>query len=367
MNREMHICTIASGHNFAIYAATLLVSILENSDKDDFFIFHIITADISEDDKNKIIELKNIKNCDIIFHYITNIEKYKKWVNDSNGCVLERWSYHIFFKLEIMNVLSDLDKVLFLDADTIVLRNLRDIFKIDIENYYIATVCGIELSVINYIGEEGYIIKNGHSTVEKFKENMHINNDPLIHKNVNHKDVSTWLNTGFMYMNLKSLRNILNEHEIEIFIKKCINNGVIFSDEHILNYFIDGNKILKLNDKYHMINAIWLRNEHSDFYIAHFTGGKLLEIDWTYLPKNKNQIYLKALKYFSKTLWFKEDPIYYINMLLEEKSNYYEKLFDIKLFAIIDMIVWFIPFKKKRDEIRKKMVDKIKNIKYLIN
>lgn len=364
MNREMHICTIASGHNFAIYAATLLVSILENSDKDDFFIFHIITADISEDDKNKIIELKNIKNCDIIFHYITNIEKYKKWVNDSNGCVLERWSYHIFFKLEIMNVLSDLDKVLFLDADTIALRNLKDIFKIDIENYCIAGVIGTEISVINYIGEEGYIIKNGHSTVEKFKENMHINNDSSIQRNVKHKNVETWFSTGFMYMNLKYLRNILNENKIEELITNCINSGEIFGDEVIFNYFIEDDKILKLNDNYHVTNAIWLKEDCLDIYVAHFAP-KMFNL--FNMPKTKNQIYLKALKYFSKTLWFKEDPIYYINMLLEEKSNYYEKLFDIKLFAIIDMIVWFIPFKKKRDEIRKKMVDKIKNIKYLIN
>ena len=76
MNETMNICLI-SDNNFVNYLATLIVSILKNSNDEDQFHFHIIEVDITDENKSKIIQLKEIKNCEISFYKSTNIEKYK--------------------------------------------------------------------------------------------------------------------------------------------------------------------------------------------------------------------------------------------------------------------------------------------------
>ena len=73
----MNICLI-SDNNFVNYLSTLIVSILKNSNDEDRFHFHIIEVDITEENKSKIMQLKEIKECEISFYKSTNIEKYKK-------------------------------------------------------------------------------------------------------------------------------------------------------------------------------------------------------------------------------------------------------------------------------------------------
>ena len=51
----MNICMIANGHDYVIELAILIVSILQNSDEEDNFYFHIITEYMDELDKNKLI------------------------------------------------------------------------------------------------------------------------------------------------------------------------------------------------------------------------------------------------------------------------------------------------------------------------
>ena len=61
MQETMNICLI-SDNNFVNYLAALIVSILKNSNEEDKFHFHIIEVDITDENKSKIIQLKEIKN-----------------------------------------------------------------------------------------------------------------------------------------------------------------------------------------------------------------------------------------------------------------------------------------------------------------
>ena len=136
MNETMNICLI-SDNNFVNYLSTLIVSILKNSNDEDQFHFHIIEVDITDENKSKIMQLKEIKNCEISFYKSTNIEKYKN-ISDTikSKHTWHSWHYSVFFKLDIPFLFKNLDKILFLDTDTIVIENINDIFSFDISNYY---------------------------------------------------------------------------------------------------------------------------------------------------------------------------------------------------------------------------------------
>ena len=133
----MNICLIAD-NNYSQYLATFIVSVLKNANNEDDFFFHVIEEDISEENKNKLLLLKEIKNFEIKFYKPINIEKYKKWVeelrviNPSYG-----WNYKIFIKLDIPFIFQSLDNILYLDIDQIVLSRIDKYFKFDMSNYYL--------------------------------------------------------------------------------------------------------------------------------------------------------------------------------------------------------------------------------------
>lgn len=138
MNEIMNICLI-SDNNFVNYLSTLIVSILKNSNDEDRFHFHIIEVDITEENKSKIMQLKEIKECEISFYKSTNIEKYKNISNIiKSKHTWHSWHYSVFLKLDIPFLFQKLDKILLLDADSIILDNIYDIYNSDISNLYCA-------------------------------------------------------------------------------------------------------------------------------------------------------------------------------------------------------------------------------------
>lgn len=354
MNNKNNVCFIANGNRYIIECATVIVSILMNSEENENFVFHIISEDITENDKNKFIQLKEIKDFDIYF-YKPNVEKYKKWVEDSKGKILKGWSHHVFLKLEIMNVLKDIDKVLFLDSDTIVLKSLKDIFNINIDNYYIIAAES-DIDVVKYVREyDGYrkLGINGKN-VKNHLEKAHQSID-LMMKNIDilDKKSNEWVNTGFMYMNLKLLREVITEKSMDNYFFKLINSDItIFSDEAFFNYLIPNNKIFRVSSSYNAIMAIWRKEEYCDVHVAHFLGGTLLSSTniWSkVMPEEKNSILLSAWKYLMYTPWFKENPFYFIDLF----SRYNTNRLEYRINKIADILVWLIPIKKLRDKVRK--------------
>ena len=354
MINKNNICFVANGNKYIIEYGIVIVSILINSESDERFIFHIISEDITDDDKNKFIQLKEIKDFDIYF-YKPNVEKYKKWVEESKGKIIKAWSYHVFLKLEIINILNDLDKVLFLDTDTLVLKSLKDIFNTNIEQYFILVTENYLGNIIKYIRKDGYkkldikdggeenYIKLSYSNVEKSMNEISILD----------KKPNEWFSSGFMYMNLKSLREIMTEKLIDNYFIQLINSDIdIFGDEAFFNYFIPNEKILRVSESYNAVMAMWRKEEYCDVHVAHFSGGTILaSVFAEVMPEYKNKLLLYGWKYLTYTPWYKENPFYYNDLF----ARYNNIRIEQKINKIIDIIVWLIPLRKMRDKFRDKL------------
>lgn len=114
------------------YLDTMLVSMysfLENSNID-YIRFHLITSGFERDDYNKIEALKELyKNVDIQYYNLDSycIEKYNiPTFKDS-----QLPNARLFFQDILGDNLSNMDKLLYLDADTIVVSSLQNIFGYD--------------------------------------------------------------------------------------------------------------------------------------------------------------------------------------------------------------------------------------------
>lgn len=319
--QEYNICLCAD-NNVVEYMSALIVSILRNSSQDEEFIFYIITSCISEENKNYINELKNIKNFQLKYYNPIHKEKFEKWYKEK---ATGQWGIEAFSKLDIPFLIKDLDKVLYLDCDMIVLNSLKELFNLDITNNIAAVV-----------------------------EDKDIKYFKILETNFNF--FYRYFNSGFMLINIKYFNELFTENsffeEIEKYLKSI--KALKYIDQDIFNYLFQ-DKVKYLDSKYNFTCALLKKDkEIQDTTIAHYTFFKPLYKNG-YLKKNK--LYYAFWKYFIETPYFKNNTSKYVNILIEQGNQ------DIiKHNKLIDSISWWIPFREMRNNFKLKYKKETKYI-----
>ena len=332
--KKMDICLI-SDDNYVEYMATLIVSVLKNSCKDDKFHFHVIDTGIKSDSKEKLIDLKNIKDFEISFYISPNIEKYKKWAKEfkEETHLWWKWHYSILTKLDIPFIFKNLDNILFLDSDMIVLTQLNKFYEIDMSDYYIATIQG-DKKCLSWISE----------------------NSPFFNwMNEIGCEKREYVGTGLFFINLKLIRDKYGLENYQRDIDICFNKykNTIFTEEHIFLYVFK--KFIAYIDYNANICLEWRDEEQPfnerDIKIMHF---KPLSKKHNY---ELNDGYNKFWEYFSETMFFKENYFKYMNIFAYNASKMERNKIIEAINKIVDIIVYPIPFRKVRHSIRNKIND----------
>lgn len=133
-----------------------------------------------------------------------------------------RWSPVIFYRLFAHNVFPKLNKLLYIDSDTLIQSDLTELYNTDISKHALAAVR--DMAPINIPND-----KNGQY-VREFKE-----------KYLKH---DLYINSGVLLLNLQHLRTIPTPWET--------NCKLTYPDQDILNTVFDG-KILELPLRYNCI------------------------------------------------------------------------------------------------------------------
>lgn len=129
----INIC-FSSDNNYAIHLAVSMVSILKNLKKEEEVSFYILDGGISDENKNKIANLKKIKKF--------NIEYFKIDESRFDNCHMENChiSIQTYYRFIIPEIFPNIDKILYLDCDIIVKQSLAPLYNEDISSYWIAGV-----------------------------------------------------------------------------------------------------------------------------------------------------------------------------------------------------------------------------------
>ncbi|MDR1504225.1 MAG: glycosyltransferase family 8 protein [Prevotella sp.] len=135
-------------NNYAPYCIILLYSILENNKENDI-TFHLLTNNMSEDNRKIIQQVVNDYGKNVLFYHVDK-ELFKGF--PISGHI----NYAAYFRFLLPSVLPDLDKVLYLDCDMIVDGDLKELWNIDIENYALAGVRDSENDNIRLYNRLGY-------------------------------------------------------------------------------------------------------------------------------------------------------------------------------------------------------------------
>ncbi|MBQ9875004.1 MAG: glycosyltransferase family 8 protein [Thermoguttaceae bacterium] len=126
----------ASDSGYCPFLATALASILTNAAPDDEFSIHLVDGGLTEDDLQKIEELKKIKDFRLAL-YRPNLREYLKYLRND----ISNFPIVVNARLFAEKYLPEtLDKVIYLDADIVVLGSLSELWETDLGDNFVAAV-----------------------------------------------------------------------------------------------------------------------------------------------------------------------------------------------------------------------------------
>lgn len=134
MQQQIYNIIFTTNGAYVNYLMVLLESIFRTNTDKKLRLF-VLYNSLTEDEKQLLSDYVQKNNAHIEFLYIDG-EKYKVFQLE------ERFTVETYFRLEIQDLLpQDVERVLFLDTDMIVCKDLEELYELDFEDKYLVA-CG---------------------------------------------------------------------------------------------------------------------------------------------------------------------------------------------------------------------------------
>ena len=256
--------------SYSIPLSASINSMLKNKNKNTVYEIYIIGIELPE---KYISALENLAN-DI--DSVKVIRKKRK--EDFKD--FEWLSTTPLYKFDIPDIFSEKQKIIYIDADTLILKDLTDLYNTNIENKYAAVV---KDAVTNLMGNNENLQKNDKNI---FSSAVMLLNLEKIRKDN--------LKSAFLKFNTENKRHFLDLAFSEIFGENVIFLSPSYNFEIVQNtiyplklvsdfYDISLNEYLNILLKPHIIHFVgYTKPWRATAFTANY---KLWE---SYLPKNKN-------------------------------------------------------------------------------
>lgn len=239
-----------TGH-YSVWVGTVMQSILEHTDSR--ICFHILHDEtLSIDNKYKLEKVARSGSSIIEFHKIDE--------NDFSVVKnqMSRFTIGTMFRCSLPELLPNLNRIIYLDADLFVNRDIKELWDVDICEYCLAGVA-----------DEGVDIHNYPKILNKY---------PGIKK-------ESYFNAGVLYMNLKKLREFGNLKKLVVdFLVE--NPEVGLPDQDALNVIFH-NKVLYLDGSWNQFVFMHRKDnvEKLDKAIFHYAAALLMLYSHSQLDK----------------------------------------------------------------------------------
>ena len=276
----------ATDENFVPVTAVSMVSMFESNKDTDEIEVYILEDCITEQSKAHLLDLAHRYGREVSFISVVDVEK-----SISSEMIADRGSsFTQFARLFLPTFLPEAKKILYIDADTLILDNLLPLYECELkENEVLA---GIK----DCVGV-------------KHKKNIGLEKDDF------------YINSGVILFDLEKMRARNTVQRFIDFIEKYAGQKIPYADQGIINATLKG-QIKALPLKYNAVSMIYaetyenmmkLKNSQA-FYtkeecieaklhpvIVHFTSCFLMERPWV---ENSTHPYMRMWReYCKKTPW----------------------------------------------------------------
>jgi lipopolysaccharide biosynthesis glycosyltransferase len=287
-DENISIVTVCDNH-YCVMLAALLKSIEINHLSGEFIDFYIVTDGLNKDNEQKLsasinsplIALKFLKIEDVI---PANIHLPR----DSSSFPL-----NVYARLFIPYFIQEhIKRVIYLDVDMIVLREISKLWKINLQKRLVAGVV-----------DRAEVVSCFWGGIENYKE-LEIAPD------------TKYFNSGLMVIDT----DLWRDYHIPERAVRCIANNLPyakFPDQYGLNVVL-ANQWYQLDPKWNTYAVDFEKNP----FIVHFIGRKPIYKSYSY-----NQLYEKEFyKYLKLTKWENFKPLSEYNRLFKKAYNKAEKI-----------------------------------------
>ena len=209
--------------------------------------------------------MQKIKKCTIIFLELSG-KTFKALPTPFH------FSSEAYFRLKLPSLLANIDKILYLDSDMIILKDLAAVFKTELDNFYAAMVPDIEMGKHWAFNAGRLVLPVGWRC----------------------------FNSGFTIFNLKKMRDDGIEKKLFSWANKN-KFRIMAVDQDVLNVVLKGS-IKELPEEYNVQMHYYYKKNNKDKlskfkekpYVIHFSGPKkpwgekkmlLAEYFWNYEKK----------------------------------------------------------------------------------
>ena len=295
VNDKKNIINVAYAfdNNYEYITHVSMKSIMLSQNANTFIKFYLLVSNLTLPQKYIINKIKyEHKNCEINFFDMGLLFK-------NFSLPLSIWSTAIYYRIILQYLLPDEKKILYLDTDTLIYKDLTKIYNYGIDHKY-------------YVG---MLEKRGKKVFKQYNINF-----------------NEYINSGVILCNLEELRkqNITNEY-LKFFekfkgnIRYPLNDGLnyvskgkigYFSPEYVVIGFCDQKEAFNYYKNMNIkVNRTKVVNSYKDPYIYHFI---LKSKPWRGIPSYHNKICV--------------DPMTRFYEMARKTSFYYDilKIFSIK-------------------------------------
>lgn len=262
-----------------------VTSVLENNKEVENICFYLMELDVEISEQNKIVEYIKKYGRKIHFIHLKKMNDYFKFDFKTTG-----WNPVILARLLIDKLLpDDVDRILYLDGDTIVRGSLKELYNLDLENNIIAA------------GNEPTVDR-------KRKQLLGLDGYPYFNSGVLLIDLNKWKKENVGEGIMEYYKNNLDK--------------ITAPDQDAINGFLRG-KIYPLSPKYNYFN---IYDQYPYSFICKLCDYKYYDKN-TYYNDKKNPLIIHYLGEerpwrIGNTHRFKNDYDKYLNMSLWANQNY---------------------------------------------
>ena len=143
---HIHI-SMSLNDNYIYIIMVSITSILLNANNNTFIHIHLLIGnDIAIENQNKILSLTRLNNnTNILFYNVGNI--FNGWLNRR-----KRITVATYYRSIIAELIRNVDKVIYLDGDTLIYGDLFEMYQLNMNNLYFRGIR--EITTTKYIGKE---------------------------------------------------------------------------------------------------------------------------------------------------------------------------------------------------------------------
>lgn len=240
---------MATDNNYVYPTIVAMTSVLETKKDDTLIDFNImISGKVDPENKLKLKKLEKLyKNCSV---ELIDMEKVLSQMDN----IPPSMAIPTFYRLAMPSVFQKYDKIIYLDGDTAVAKDLWDMFSIDLEDNYIGG--GLDAPIIKAHQTTDYATRLGMDSIDSY------------------------INAGVLLMDLKKLREDNMEKVFYEFIPELKTRKLRCKDQDTLNSTCYG-KIKILPKEYNLFSKYYVaeltdaplsENQSTDPTIIHFAG-----------------------------------------------------------------------------------------------